>query len=56
MKDDLRYQTDFWYVDALKTVDAPLVNNVRYPPAIGAKYIVGVEWQYMKGQRVNTFT
>jgi len=40
MKNDTKYVDDFFYVDALKTVDASLVNRIRRP---------------MSGQLINTY-
>jgi len=54
IQDDLRYWDDFWLVDAMKTVETPLYNSVRNPPAIGSnRYFTGIQWVYQKGQRVN---
>lgn len=53
MKDDLKYWDDYFYVDAMKTVEAPLANNVRNPSAVGAKYFTGLSWRYQVGQRVD---
>ena len=35
MKNDTKYVDDFFYVDALKTVDASLVNRIRKPVSGG---------------------
>jgi hypothetical protein len=53
MKDDLKYWDDYFYVDAMKTVEAPVANNVRTPPAVGVKYFIGLVWRYQVGQRVD---
>ena len=35
MKDDTKYVDDFFYIDALKTVDASLINRIRKPVGSG---------------------
>jgi len=55
IQDDLRYWDDFWTVDAMKTIETPLVNSVRNPPAIGRNYYyVGLKSQFIVGQRINS--
>jgi predicted transglutaminase-like cysteine proteinase len=53
MKDDLKYWDDYFYVDAMKTVETPLANYVRNPPAIGVKVFTGFVWKYRVGQRLD---
>jgi hypothetical protein len=53
MKNDLRYIDDYFYVNLVETVDSPIGNNVRFPPAL-AKYGNKLSFSYVKGQRVDT--
>ena len=53
MRNDLRYIDDYFYVNLVETVDSPLANNVRFPPAL-AEYGKRLSFSYAKGQRVDT--
>jgi hypothetical protein len=52
MKDDIQYIDDWFYVDARKTVDTPLVNKVKDPGAMG--YNAVPRRLFVLGQRVDT--
>jgi len=52
MREDQRYIDDYFYVNMVETIDSPIANNVKHPPALAA-YAKGLSFSYIKGQRVN---
>ena len=53
MPEDERYIDDYFYVNVVETVESPIANNVKHPPAL-AGYSNRSTFAYTKGQRVDT--
>jgi transglutaminase-like putative cysteine protease len=52
MPEDERYIDDYFYVNVVETVESPIANNVKNPPAL-AGYSNRSTFAYTKGQRVD---